>query len=328
MNVAPDMTRWRGRIDALEGQQGQRWHQIVVPITSASPAGAIALLGFACDAGVARNHGRVGAKEGPDAIRSALGNMPVHQCKTIVDAGDVICIGSSANVIEDGLEAAQMAFSAVLAELLAHGLFPIGLGGGHEIAYGSFNGLATHLTQREAGKEKTPRVGIINLDAHFDLRLGERASSGTPFRQIAEDCVARGWPFRYCCLGVSAFANTAALFERAEQLGVVWRLDEDMGASNISETAVTLQQFLDEVDDVYFTICLDVLPASVMPGVSAPAVYGVALETVESLLDIVTMSGKLRLADVAELNPVHDIDNRSARIAARLVARIANNMAA
>ncbi|WP_329956559.1 arginase family protein [Collimonas humicola] len=69
----------------------------------------------------------------------------------------------------------------------------------------------------------------INLDAHFDLRLSDRASSGTPFRQVAEDCAVRGWPFRYCCLGVSALANTAALFERAEQLGVVWRLDEGMG---------------------------------------------------------------------------------------------------
>ncbi|WP_268907022.1 arginase family protein [Collimonas humicola] len=87
-------------------------------------------------------------------------------------------------------------------------------------------------------------------------------------------------------------------------------------------------QFLEEVDDVYFTICLDVFSASVMPGVSAPAVYGLALEAVESLLDIVTASGKLRLADVAGLNPAHDIDNRSARIAARLVARIANSMAA
>lgn len=326
MRLTPDMTRWQGRIDAAEGSLGQRWHQIVKPLTTESSAGSVALLGFACDAGVARNHGRVGAKEGPDAIRVALGNLPVHQCKSIVDAGNVTCIGGAASAEDDGLEVAQAAFSATLAELLAQNLFPIGLGGGHEIAYGSFGGLAAYLAQLTDRNKTAPRIGIINLDAHFDLRLGERASSGTPFRQIAEDCAARGWPFRYCCLGVSTFANTAALFARAQQLGVVWRLDEEMGVIKISDTAATLQHFLQEVDHLYFTICLDVLPASVAPGVSAPAAHGVALEVVESVLDIITASGKLRLADIAELNPAYDLDHRSARVAARLVARIANNM--
>ena len=64
-----------------------------------------------------------------------------------------------------------------------------------------------------------------------------------------------------------------------------------------------------------------------MPGVSAPAAHGVALETVEAVLDAVAASGKLRLADIAELNPALDIDQRSARVAARLAARIANNIA-
>lgn len=321
MKHAPDMTRWQGRIDAAEGALGRRWHQIVQPLTATPPPGAVALLGFACDAGVARNQGRIGAQAGPDALRAVLGNMPVHQCQTVVDAGNVAC----ADTLDsgDGLEAAQAELSAAIAALLAVGLFPLVLGGGHEMAYGSFNGLAAHLGRQE----KTPRIGIVNLDAHFDLRLGEQGSSGTPFRQIAEDCAARGWPFRYCCLGVSEFANTEALFERAAQLDVVWRRDEDMGAAQIPQTLATLRQFMQQVDHVYFTICLDVLPASVMPGVSAPAAHGVALETVEALLDAVAASGKLRLADIAELNPALDIDQRSARVAARLVARIANSIA-
>lgn len=322
MRLAPDMTRWHGRVDAAEGLLGRRWHQIVQPLTAATPAGAVALLGFACDAGVARNHGRIGAQAGPDALRAALGNMPVHQCKTIVDAGNVGCADGPMPGA-DGLEAAQAELSATIAALLQAGLFPLVLGGGHEMAYGSFNGLAAHLGRQE----KMPRIGIVNLDAHFDLRLGQQGSSGTPFRQIAEDCAARGWPFHYCCLGVSEFANTEALFERAAQLDVVWRRDEDMGAAQIPQTLATLQQFLAQVDHVYFTICLDVLPASVMPGVSAPAAHGVALEVVEAVLDVVAASGKLRLADIAELNPALDIDQRSARVAARLVARIANNIA-
>jgi formiminoglutamase len=84
-----------------------------------------------------------------------------------------------------------------------------------------------------------------------------------------------------------------------------------------------LAAFLAEVDHVYFTICLDVLPAAVAPGVSAPAARGVPLDVVEPIIDVIAASGKLRVADIAELNPGCDIDQRTARVAARLLARVA-----
>ena len=89
---------------------------------------------------------------------------------------------------------------------------------------------------------------------------------------------------------------------------------------------MTLEKFLAGVDIVYLTICLDVVPAATAPGVSAPAAYGVSLEVVEALVDLVTVSGKLRLTDIAEMNPRFDIDQRTARVAARLVSRIAGAM--
>lgn len=317
MHRKADMTQWQGRVDAAEGNLGKRWHQIVQFFEPSTGARGVGLVGFACDAGVARNQGRTGAEGGPAALRAMLANLPVHRCKSIADAGDVMCTPADGN---DGLEQAQDELSAAVASVLASDMLPIALGGGHEMAYGSFGGLARHL----AAREKKPRIGIINLDAHFDLRMDERATSGTPFRQIADDCQARGWDFNYCCLGVSAFANTEALFQRAKALGVKWLLDEDMGVNQLDNTLSTVSTFLAEVDHVYLTTCLDVLPAGVAPGVSAPAARGVPLEVIEPIIDVVAASGKLRLADVAELNPSRDIDNRTARVAARLVARIAD----
>ena len=55
------------------------------------------------------------------------------------------------------------------------------------------------------------------------------------------------------------------------------------------------------------------------PGVSAPAARGIPQEVVEPLLAEIKTSGKLRLFDLAELNPKYDIDQRSAKVAARLV---------
>ena len=314
MTSAIEMSVWQGRIDAAEGALGRRWHQLIRPLTATTDAGSIVLSGFACDAGVARNQGRIGAAAGPAAIRDALRNMPVHECERLADAGDVGCVG-------DELEAAQAALGARIAGQLQRGLVPITLGGGHEVAFASFTGLATQLADRGGA----PRIGVVNFDAHFDLRRADRPNSGTPFLQIADDCEQRCWPFRYCCLGVSRYANTRALFERARQLDTVWMHDEDMDAAE--PAAGALAGFVAEVDHVYLTICLDALPAAVAPGVSSPAPRGVGLAVIEPLVDAVIASGKLRLADIAEMNPRYDIDHRTAAVAARLVARIANGVA-
>jgi len=306
------MSVWQGRVDDADGPRARRWHQVMQPDAPRAGPGTTVLLGFACDAGVARNHGRVGAAEGPLAIRRALRNMPLHECTQLADGGDIRCAG-------DELESAQQALAALVAQQLDAGRFPLILGGGHEMAWGSFAGLATHLAMTEGA----PRVGIVNFDAHFDLRRDTRATSGTPFLQIAQDCEARGWEFRYACFGVSRYANTEALFERARELGVRVQLDETLDAAGGSSA---LTSFIADVDDVYLTVCLDVLPAAVAPGVSSPAPRGVALDVLEPLIDVVCASGKVRLADIAEMNPRFDADGRTAAVAARIAARIANGV--
>jgi formiminoglutamase len=141
---------------------------------------------------------------------------------------------------------------------------------------------------------------------------------------IANFCQANGLPFHCCCLGIAEPSNTVALFDRARELHVDWRTDEQMTTHHWSETLATLRAFAATVDELYLTICLDVFPASVAPGVSAPAARGVSLEVIESLLAEVKSTGKLAAADVAELNPEFDVDNRTANVAARLIHRIAS----
>lgn len=303
------MAAWRGRVDPEP--DSLRWHQVVRPLaTAAAAAPGVALLGFACDEGVRRNQGRPGAAAGPAAIRHALANLAWHRAGPAWEAGDVACA-------DGDLEAAQARLAARVAALLAGGHFPLVLGGGHELAYGSWRGLADHLAARRG---PPPRIGIVNLDAHFDLRDPARAhSSGTPFAQIAEDCAARGWPFRYACLGVSRAANTRALFARAAALGVLVREDRELTPAGMDAVGAELDAFIAGSEHIQLTIDLDVLPAAEAPGVSAPAARGVPLALLEPLVERVRDSGKLRLAELAELNPGFDIDHRTARVAARLV---------
>jgi formiminoglutamase len=303
------MDIWTGRVDPEP--DSARWHQRIQPLTAQSPAG-LSLLGFACDEGVRRNHGRTGAADGPEAIRKALANLAWHRHGPAYDAGDVVCA-------DGNLEAAQARLADAVKTLLDAGLLPVVLGGGHEIAYGSWSGLATHMSQQA----QAPRIGIINFDAHFDLRDPAFVhSSGTPFAQIAEQCAQRGWPFRYACLGVSKASNTRALFNKAAELGVLVREDDEMTAANLEQLCADLQAFAADCDALYLTIDIDVLPACEAPGVSAPAARGVPLTLLEPLLECIKASGKLRLIDLAELNPTYDIDNRTAKVVARLIHRL------
>jgi len=129
-------------------------------------------------------------------------------------------------------------------------------------------------------------------------------------------------PLQYACLGVSRLSNTAALYSRAQEIGAFWAEDIDMGEGDLAARLADVDQLLGDAAHVYLTVDLDVLPAPVMPGVSAPAAYGVPLAVVERIVARVAASGKLRLADLAEINPRFDQDCRSARVAARLAWRM------
>ncbi|WP_137872338.1 formimidoylglutamase [Rhodococcus sp. Q] len=305
VDLAP--TAWSGRDDG-PGDEHLRWHGAVAPLEGRTDSGAGVLIGLRSDEGVRRNKGRTGAAAGPAALRAALASMSLAAPVRLFDAGDV-------EVADEDLEGGQARLGSAVTGLLDAGSLVTVLGGGHEVAYGSYLGISN-----SAAVASGARLGVLNLDAHFDLRSDARPSSGTPFRQMADRETALGRALDYAVLGISQPSNTAALFATAAELGVRHLLDDD--CANPAAVESFIDEFLGGVDLVYLTIDLDVLPAAVAPGVSAPAAFGVPLEVIQRVCDQVATSGKLALLDVAELNPALDVDNRTARTAARLIHRI------
>ncbi|MDI2034358.1 formimidoylglutamase [Paenarthrobacter nitroguajacolicus] len=303
VDVSP--TPWTGRFDG-DGDAHRRWWQAIAPHTpqaaSASSRPAV-VLGFCSDAGVLRNKGRVGAAAAPAAIRAALGPLAFHLDRDVFDAGDVV-------VEDDLLESGQQRAGRAISGLLDDGNLTVVLGGGHETAFASYLGVAGSEVVR--GK----RLGVLNLDAHFDLRDEPTPSSGTPFLQMAHAEAAAGRELQYAVVGISEPNNTRTLFDTAQRLGVKYLLDEECSLETVE---VFVADFLAGVDVLYLTIDLDVMPASVAPGVSAPAAYGVPLPVISAICRQVAASAKLLHVDVAELNPEFDIDSRTAKVAARLV---------
>ncbi len=349
-HTAADMSRWIGRAEPFESARARYWYQIAQPYTfdstSQQNGQRIGLVGFACDQGVRRNQGRVGARAAPPLIRQAFAALPViaelqqrfdGQLPTLLgDAGDIHCHDND-DFAERTLEQAQVKYADKINHIIQQGGLPIGLGGGHAIAYGSFLGLWQALSSEtdqptndvsnvesnvKSHASTMPTIGVINFDAHLDIRQSDVATSGTPFRQIAEHLDKQGQPFNYCCIGVSRFSNTAALFDRAEQLGVHIISDEDCTNKKWKRIAAQIEDFINEVDVVYLTIDMDCLPSSVVPGVSAPAAYGIELSFVERAVKRIMASGKVKMADIAEINPTFDVDGRSCKVAARLLATI------
>jgi len=310
----PGRNIWTGRFDDEDGELGKRWHQAVQFGTFSSVKNgndhSVALLGFCSDEGVRRNKGRAGAGNAPDFIRKACSNLPypVNSKNSVTDFGNII--------LENGnLESARKEQIECVSELIRNQYFPIVLGGGHETALGNFLGLA----------EYCQNIAVVNIDAHFDLRIPvENSTSGTPFFEMAQFCRQSQCDFNYFCIGIQPTGNTEALFKRAEGLSVKTILADEIHV-DLTHALRRLENYISPFDAVYLSLDLDVLDSAFAPGVSAPCVNGLTPFQVKSIIRKVMESGKLKLFDIVELNPEFDVDNRTAKLAAHYIWEIVNN---
>jgi len=278
----------------------------------------IALMGYVCDEGVRRNRGRIGASQGPKALRERLAKHPVHFTnKHIADIGDVVCI-------EDDMEQCQAAFSEVIRTLLQQKIFPIAVGGGHDMSYGHFMGIW------EAVKDTShPKVGIINFDAHFDLRPVEnRPNSGTPFNQIIKELREEDQEVDYFAIGIQQQSNTRELFDIAKRKNVAYAINYECesGSHDMNLLKDRLTDFMAKNDAIYITIDMDAFSSAYAPGVSAPSPLGFTPYFLFKMLDFLFESNKVISCDIAELNPSLDRDSVTATLVAKIVDYIVMNL--
>ncbi|PIS01913.1 MAG: formimidoylglutamase [Chlamydiae bacterium CG10_big_fil_rev_8_21_14_0_10_42_34] len=310
----PKKSDWTGRVDK---DVSQRFHEIIIchDLTEKMPEqlsafSRIGFVAFCCDEGVLRNQGRIGAASGPSAFRTAFGPLPHHLSSStkVYDFGSIVCE-------EDDLEGAQEALGKVVAILVQNGIFPVLIGGGHEIAWGHFQGLRSAYPSSS--------ISVVNFDAHFDLRevVDQKGTSGTSFTQIEQDNRKRDLPFDYLCLGIQKTGNTEALFSKAKELNVQYSPAEDF-FFNQQKVTKQLDEWIKRSEKIYCSICLDVFGSFAAPGVSAPQPFGVHPWQIMPPLLALIRSKKLIALDIAELNPFFDFDHMTAKLAAHLVANL------
>ncbi|WP_432354267.1 formimidoylglutamase [Sporosarcina sp. A2] len=296
---------WNGRIDDETNRAAFRLHQVIqqLPLKESATSPTCALIGFSSDEGVRRNNGRTGAAAGPDSLRSELAKLPWRQPEShqLIDLGTIVCI-------DDQLEQAQRELGQTVQEILARHMKPIILGGGHETAYGHYLGV-----REFAGPEA--KIGVINIDAHFDLRsYEEQPSSGTMFKQMLDTDPTTS----YFVLGIQEYGNTQVLFDEADRLGVRYITERELESMPTEHVYTQLHQFIATQDYIMLTLCSDVLDAAVAPGVSAPSPFGLSPKQVRELIHIVASAQKTLSFDISEINPSLDVSGRTVKLGAHL----------
>tara|TARA_Y100000385_G_scaffold268428_1_gene305459 strand:+ start:5033 stop:6010 length:978 start_codon:yes stop_codon:yes gene_type:complete len=311
----PESKLWSGR-KSKSSSQNHYWHEVIKvfedgfdKLKSDNLHSDFGILGYSCDEGVRRNNGRQGAKNGPEAIREQLGKLPVQFAKkTITDYGDVFAF-------EDKIELAQELYSNIICEIIQSGQVSIGIGGSHDIAYGHFCGIKKALS-----KLGTDKIGILNFDAHFDLRpTTNGANSGTPFYQIMNEF---GSNTNYLALGIQKPSNSELLYKIASELGVNHISIEECELINLDNVLNRIDENFINFDSLYVSIDLDGFASSHAPGVSAPGPFGFSVNFFRSVFEHVLKTKNVVAIDVVELNPKYDIDFITTKLAAQIVSII------
>lgn len=304
----------KGRYDSDEIEDQRLWQ--LVNKENPYKKRSYGFIGFECDEGVKRNLGRIGCKYGSRAIRESMASMPIHSLDLeIKDYGNVTL--NEKNIINDNLNdnltECQKEYSEVITYALNEDVIPIGLGGGHSIAYGTYRGI------KNCEKYKDKKIGIINFDAHLDMRTYEEyPTSGTSFKQIGQ----LNNDFKYMIIGYQKIGNTIRLVNTCKELGGKIISAEDVEFKDLREISDNILDFIKSVDYIYVTFCMDVFDISDACGVSAPSAVGLnkprGIKLFENILD----TGKVIAVDFAEVNPRLDIDNRTSRLVSYIINKI------
>lgn len=269
----------------------------------AVPVGCrVALIGLPDDEGVRLNNGRPGARGGPKALREALAAYGIAEpdgfaWPGVFDAGDVTP-GSD-------IEETHQRVTAATAAILEHNLFPIAIGGGHDLTFPFVRAVIEREKRLQADGKGPPLAGVY-FDAHLDVR--ETVGSGMPFRALVDQCGVK----ELHVFGLNPYANAREHVE--------WfRAHGGRIHAHRAHQAQAGPMHVPALGHCFVSFDMDVLDASCAPGVSAMNPCGWSVSQAETWVFGAGRSERVRCFDIMELNPAVDEGGRTARVAAHLL---------
>jgi arginase family enzyme len=164
------------------------------------------------------------------------------------------------------------------------------------------------------------KVGLITLDAHFDLReTDEGLLNGNPIRALLED----GLPgANICQIGLAPFANTAKMHQDAKAAGIgVWTIADcrRRGIVPILEDAL---ERIGRAKAVMVDFDIDVIDRSQCPGAPGARPGGMPVAMFFEAARFLAADPRVRLVDLTEFDPSLDFSDITALAAGRWVCEI------
>jgi formiminoglutamase len=248
----------------------------------------------------------------PETVRAAMKRMSVYDLETetdlsalrVFDAGDVGLAQASP------AEALAPIVERLMPLTKAHKL-TIVLGGNNAVTRPCVHALDATLQ----------RVGMLTLDAHFDLRDTDCGlTNGNPIQALLED----GMPGAHVAqIGLLPFANTKKAHEKAKAAGIYVATAAACraeGLRSIAENA--LARLAARCDVIHVDFDIDVVERGSMPGAPGARPGGVTAQDFFDATRLICAHPKVRSVDLTEFDPSLDVASISALTAARWVCEV------
>ena len=259
-----------------------------------------------------------GTAAGPEAIISASEFLEAYDIPLGRKPSDIGIATLPAQPCDGPPEDVIRRVEELAAAVLTDGKKPVLIGGEHSVTLGAVR----------AALGKQPGLGVLQLDAHADLR---DTYEGTPFSHA---CVMRritelGAP--HVGVGIRSMSEPEAQFAEARGIALLptssaaecggGPLDSARGRPPLSRALADAVGNLP--DKVYVTVDIDVLDPACMPATGAPEPGGLTWEQLVQVLQLLADSGKKIVGfDVVELAPIpglHFCEYTAAKLIHRMI---------
>ena len=249
-----------------------------------------------------------GCDQAPATLRRTLKRIGRYDLETgssiftpIHDRGDVELAGLS---IEQATAPIRDAASSALAN---HHLLLLA-GGNNAVTRPAVLALDAPLS----------KVGLITLDAHFDMReLDQGLSNGNPVRALMDD----GLPgSNIAQIGIASFANSAKMHRDAIDAGnLVVGIDE-VRRDGIDAAVDRALTHMSHADQIVLDCDIDVIDRAQMPGAPGARPGGMHVSDFFAAVRRIASDHRVRVVDLTEWDPPLDATDLSALTAARWLA--------
>ncbi|MEQ1707511.1 MAG: arginase family protein [Terricaulis sp.] len=248
----------------------------------------------------------------PAAVRAAMRRMSVYDLETETDLS-ALRVFDAGDVAVENLEPSDALAPIVeqLAPLIARHQLILLLGGNNAVTRPAVHALDPALQ----------RVGVLTLDAHFDLRDTDCGlTNGNPIQALLQD----GLPGAHIAqIGLLPFANTKKAHDKAKAAGIYVATAaacRAQGLAAIAENA--LARLASRCDVIHVDFDIDVIERAHMPGAPGARPGGVSPQDFFAATRLICAHPKVRCVDLTEFDPSLDVANISALTAARWACEV------